>query len=364
MYRIMLLLLALAAGLPVMAGTLKSSQGPLVVEAMATGLSEPWGLAFLPDGGFLVSERGGNLIHMRGDGASTRISGLPEVFARGQGGLLDVVAARDFTASRVIYFSYVARSGRSAGTHLAKARLSGDGTRLQDAQDLFAMQTSSGGGRHFGGRIVEARDGTLFLTLGERGDRDAAQDTSNHNGTIVRISPAGHAAGAGLNGALPDIWSFGHRNPQGAALDASERLWITEHGARGGDEVNLIRKGANYGWPVIAYGRHYSGLKIGEGTHRDGMEQPEFYWDPSIAPSGLMIYSGRLWPDWRGDFFVGSLKFDMISRLERQRGKLIEAERLAGPETGRVRDIREAPDGSIWFLSVDQGAVYRISPAD
>ncbi|MCB1366458.1 MAG: PQQ-dependent sugar dehydrogenase [Rhodobacteraceae bacterium] len=357
-----LLLLAFLAGPPVSAQNLDSSLGPLRVEAMATGLTEPWGLAFLPDGGFLVTERGGSLRHFRADGSHQRVAGVPGVFASGQGGLLDIAVAQDFASSRVVFVSYAARLGRAQGTVLARARLSGDGTRLQDVEELFRMATPSTGGRHFGGRIVEAPDGTLFLTLGERGDMDLAQVTGNHNGTIVRINPGGGAAGAGLAGALPDIWSYGHRNPQGAALDTRGQLWVAEHGARGGDEVNLIRRGANYGWPVIAYGRHYSGLKIGEGTHKAGMEQPDFYWDPSIAPSGLMIYSGRLWADWRGDFFVGSLKFDMISRLERKGGGLVEAERLQSRETARVRDIREAPDGTIWFLSVGKGAVYRISP--
>lgn len=361
---ITLLLAILVAGSPVSAETLSTSLGPLRIEAMATGLSEPWGLAFLPDGGFLVTERGGNLRHYRRDGSFVRVNGLPDVFASGQGGLLDIVVARDFATSRAIFFSYAARLGRAQGTVLATARLSADGKRLEAATELFRMQTASTGGRHFGGRIVESDDGTLFLTLGERGDMAEAQNTANHNGTIIRLSRAGKPAGAGLPGALPEIWSFGHRNPQGSAMDASGQLWVAEHGARGGDEVNSIRKGANYGWPVIAYGRHYSGKRIGEGTAKAGMQQPDFYWDPSIAPSGLMIYSGRLWPEWRGDFFVGSLKFDMISRLEQRNGKLVEAERLTGRETGRVRDIREAPDGTIWFLSVDQGAVYRISKAE
>lgn len=286
--------------------------------------------------------------------------GVPGVFASGQGGLLDIAVARDFATSRIVFVSYAARLGRAQGTVLARARLSGDGTRLQDVEELFRMTTSSTGGRHFGGRIVEAQDGTLFLTLGERGDMDLAQVTGNHNGTIVRINPGGGAAGAGLPGALPDIWSYGHRNPQGAALDAAGQLWVAEHGARGGDEVNFIRPGANYGWPVISYGRHYSGARIGEGTSKPGMEQPAHYWDPSIAPSGLMVYSGKLWPQWRGHVFVGSLKFHHISRLSGS--PLAEAEQMKGAQTRRVRDIVEAPDGSIWFISVGNDAVYRLTP--
>ena len=213
------------------------------------------------------------------------------------------------------------------------------------------MARGSSGGRHFGSRIVEGPEGRIFLTIGDRGDRPSAQDLTSHNGTIVRVYRDSTVPGDNpfvhSDGAQPQIWSYGHRNPQGAALDAEGRLWINEHGAQGGDEVNLIRRGANYGWPVISYGRHYSGAKIGEGTAKDGMEQPAHYWDPSIAPSGMMIYSGKLWPEWEGDIFVGSLKFGLISRLEVAGETAREAEQIEGPETERTRDIVEAPDGSI-----------------
>ena len=225
------------------------------------------------------------------------------------------------------------------------------------------MDPGSRGGRHFGSRLVEAGDGTLFLTIGDRGDRPSAQDLDVENGSVLRITkdgqiPAGNPF-VGQAGAQPEIWSYGHRNPQGAASDLEGNLWVVEHGARGGDEVNRVRKGANYGWPVISYGRHYSGLKIGEGTQKEGMEQPEYYWDPSIAPSGMMIYSGALWPEWRGSIFVGSLKFDRISRLS---GDPLVEEVLETEETVRVRDVREGPDGAIWFLSVGEGALFRVSP--
>jgi glucose/arabinose dehydrogenase len=204
----------------------------------------------------------------------------------------------------------------------------------------------------------------LYATIGDRGDDSSAQDLTRQNGSVIRIARDGAIPSDNpftqTSGAQPEIWSYGHRNPQGAALDANGNLWVVEHGARGGDEVNRIAKGANYGWPVISYGRHYSGLKIGEGTQKRGMEQPAHYWDPSIAPSGMMIYQGDMFPDWRGDILVGSLKFDMISRLDG--APLSEVERLKSRETQRVRDIREAPDGSIWFLSVGQGAAYRLSP--
>ena len=269
---------------------------------------------------------------------------------------------RDFESSKEIFLSFAKPQANGGnGTALAVARLQSN--RLVDAKVIFELAPGSGGGRHFGSRIVEAKDGTLFLTIGDRGVGPTAQDLSRENGSIVRINRDGSIPTdnplIGLAGAQPAIWSFGHRNPQGATLDLNGDLWAVEHGAKGGDEVNRIQRGANYGWPVISYGTHYSGAKIGEGTRKAGMEQPQHYWDPSIAPSGMMIYSGKMWPDWRGDVFVGSLKFDYISRLSGL--KLKEVEQIAGPQTGRVRDIREAPDGTIWFLSVHDGALYRIS---
>ena len=255
---------------------------------------------------------------------------------------------------------------RGSNTAVAKARLSDDGTALEGLETIFEAARGASGGRHFGSRLVEARDGTLYLTIGDRGDRPSAQDLGIENGSVVRITRDGAIPADNpfldTGGARPGIWSYGHRNPQGMAMDARGNIWTVEHGAAGGDEINLVERGANYGWPVISYGRHYSGLPIGEGTAQEGMEQPAFYWDPSIAPSGMMIYGGDMFPEWRGDIFVGSLKFDMISRLEAG-GSVSEAERIASDETLRVRDIREAPDGAIWFLSVGQGALYRTSAA-
>jgi len=348
------------------ADTLHSASGPLDINAMATGLEEPWSLGFLPDGSAVITERDGALWHLSTDGTKQRIRHDLPVQATGQGGLLDVMIPRDFATSRQVFLSFSKKQSGpfNVGTALAVGTLNAKGTRLSNVKILFEMAPGSKGGRHFGSRIVEARDGTIFLTLGERGDRPAAQDRSNHNGTIVRLYRDGSVPAdnpfVGRPDIRPEIWSFGHRNPQGAALDLNGQLWANEHGAAGGDEVNRIKPGANYGWPVISYGTHYSGAKIGEGTARPGMEQPAHYWDPSIAPSGMMIYSGKLWPNWRGDIFVGSLKFDYIARLDGT--PLQEVEQIAGDETERVRDIREAPDGSIWFLSVGQGAAYRITP--
>ena len=350
------------------AGTERQIGGnAVIVERMASRLDVPWSLAFLPDCEFLVTERDGQLLHFGPAGARSEVAGVPDVRVAGQGGLLDVAVARDFANSREILISYAKRQARGAGTALATAGLSPDSTQLINPVEIFEMAPGSSGGRHFGSRIAEGPDGTIYLTIGERGDRPSAQDLSSHNGAVVRVNRDGSVPAdnpfVGRTGSQPEIWSYGHRNPQGAAFDAEGRLWINEHGARGGDEINLVRKGLNYGWPVISYGVHYSGRKIGEGTAKEGMEQPEFHWDPSIAPSGMAIYTGALWPEWKGHFLIGSLKLDFISRVDPQ-GGLREVERIKLPETKRVRDIREAPDGTIWFLSEDRGAVYRIAPAE
>lgn len=352
--------------------TLRSSEGELKVTPVAIELKFPWAFGFLPDGKIIITERGGRiLITDPDDGSRIELSGGPEALVGGQGGLLDVLVPRDFATSRELFFTYSKeQSGwRSAGTAVARAVLSDDGRSLAGLADIYEIKPGSSGGRHFGSRLLEAEDGSLFFTVGDRGDRPSAQDLSRENGSVLRINRDGSIPAdnpfAGRDDVLPAIWSYGHRNAQGAAWGLDGELWTVEHGARGGDEVNLIEPGLNYGWPVISYGVHYLGTKIGEGTSKEGMEQPNFYWDPSIAPSGMMVYSGKLWPAWRGHLFVGSLKFSMISRLEDQgSGQLREAERLASPRTARVRDIREAPDGSIWFLSVVEGTLYRLDPAD
>lgn len=340
-----------------------SAQQAWRISPVIQGLDTPWAVAPLPGGGALVAERGGRLILAR-DGSAQEVAGVPEVYDEGQGGLLDITLARDFDSTRTLFLTYAkAQAGRGSGTAMARATLSADGTALEEVQELFAMAPGSSGGRHFGSRVVEAADGTLFVTIGDRGDGPAAQDLMRHNGKIVRVARDGSIPDdnpfVGRDDALPHIWSYGHRNPQGAGLDRQGNLWTAEHGARGGDEINSVSRGANYGWPVISYGRHYSGGKIGEGTSKPGMEQPVFYWDPSIAPSGLLVYDGEMFPDWQGDIFVGSLKFDYISRLSG--APLQEVEQIKTSETARVRDIVEAPDGSIWFISVGDGAVYRIS---
>lgn len=356
-------LFCLALAAPVAAELLDTSAGQVRVEPTVGGLDTPWAIGLLPGGAVLVTERDGDLLFVS-EGAARKVAGVPRVKTSGQGGLLDVTIPRDFAQSREVFLTYSKPQSGGAGTALAIGRLSQNGRRLTDVRTVFEMSPGGGTGRHFGSRVVEARDGTLFVTIGDRGQAPEAQELGSHNGTIVRINRDGTVPAdnpfVGIDGARPEIWSYGHRNPQGAGLDAQGKLWTAEHGAKGGDEVNRIEKGANYGWPVISYGVNYNGSKIGEGTAKPGIEQPRHYWDPSIAPSGLLVYSGKLWPEWRGDLFVGSLKFDYISRLDGT--PLTEREQIKGETTGRVRDIIEGPDGAIWFISVGDGTVYRMTP--
>lgn len=364
MLRLIFTLTFLIFGALAQAQTLPSSIGNLRLEPMATGLKTPWAVGFLPQSGFLVTERRGRLVYVNTSGEKQFVSGVPNVFDRGQGGLLDILVPRDFAQTSEVLMTFAKSQPGGAGTAVMSARFDSLTASLSDVRVIFEITEGSEGGTHFGSRIVEAPDGTLFATIGDRGDRESAQDVSRHNGSIVRISRNGQALAdnpfASNENSEPEIWSFGHRNPQGMAFDANGQLFAVEHGAKGGDEVNRIRRGANFGWPVISYGSHYSGAKIGEGTAKNGLEQPEFYWDPSMAPSGMMIYQGNVFPDWDGDMFIGSLKFDYISRLSGS--SFQEVEQLKSRETKRVRDIRQAPDGSIWFISEDFGTVFRLTP--
>jgi len=357
------LIFLVSASLSASAQSLTNSLGPLEITRVASGFKTPWAIGFLPDGQFLVTERRGRLFVVTQTGVKTRIDGVPDVVADGQGGLLDVLVPRDFAQSGEIFMTFSKRQPGGSGTAVARGVLDLADARLRDVRTIFEIADGSSGGRHFGSRLAEGPDGTLFVTVGDRGDRPSAQDLSNHNGSVLRIDRDGNAPADNpftkTSGAQAEVWSFGHRNPQGLGFSSDGTLWAVEHGARGGDEVNLVKSGVNYGWPVIAYGRHYSGGKIGEGTAKPGLQQPEHYWDPSIAPSGLMVYEGDMFPEWRGDIFIGSLKFDYISRLSGVR--LTEVEALKSSETKRVRDVRQAPDGSIWFISEDRGAIYQIA---
>lgn len=349
---------------PALAARYETSAGPVEIAPMLNGLDTPWSIGFLPGGDWLVTERGGRLL-LVADGAGRPVAGVPAVWAHGQGGLFDVVPARDFASSRTIFLTYAEARDDGAATALAVARLDRDQARLEDVTVIFRQQPAVQGGLQFGGRLVEAPDGTLFLTLGDRGVSESAQALGDDGGKVVHLrrdgSPAAGNPFAGRPDARPEIWTLGHRNAQGLALGPDGVLWSVEHGPQGGDEINRLAPGRNYGWPVVTFGENYGGGKIGIGTSAPGMEPPLHYWVPSIAPSGLMVYSGRLWPDWRGDLFTGSLKFDFISRLTPD--GTTEAERLLTGEFERIRDIREAPDGAIWFISETDGSVWRMVPA-
>jgi glucose/arabinose dehydrogenase len=370
MPRLRLALIALAATVaaPTAAETYRSEKAAFKIETVAEGLEHPWGLAFLPDGRMLVTEREGRLRIVGADGTkSAPIAGVPEVRARGQGGLLDVALDPDFATNDLMYISYAEPGEGGAGTAVARGRL--DGNALKDVQVIFRQVPKRGAGQHFGSRLVFARDGTLFVTTGDRGDSDEAQNKSVHLGKVIRIDPDGSVpadnpfVNAGVT--RPEIYSYGHRNIQGAALHPQTgRLWTVEHGARGGDEINIPEAGKNYGWPVITYGVAYSGLPIGEGTSKEGMEQPVYYWDPSIAPSGMMFYGGDLFPEWRGNLFIGALAGQLLARLELAGDKVAREERLLEDFGERIRDVRQGPDGAIYLLTDSpDGRILRMSPA-
>jgi glucose/arabinose dehydrogenase len=345
-----------------------SKQGPVRVMTVASGLEHPWGLAFLPDGRMLVTERPGRLRIVDRDGTlSAPLTGVPAVAARGQGGLLDVILDPDHARNRVVYLSYSEPGEGGAGTAVAKATLGSAG--LENLAVIFRQDPKHGGAGHFGSRLVFARDGNLFVTLGERQQRDYAQDLTRHWGKVVRIRPDGSVPEdnpfVGRGDARPEIWSYGHRNPQGAALHpVTGQLWTVEHGAMGGDEVNTPKAGRNYGWPVITYGVDYSGAKIGEGHAKAGMEQPAYYWDPSIAPSGLAFYTGDRFPAWKGSLFTGSMKFLMLARLTLDGEKVVGEERLLEGINERIRDVRQGPDGLLYLLTDNpKGRILRVEPA-
>ena len=346
-----------------------SSAGDLVVETVAGGLENPWGLAFLPDGRMLVTERPGRLRVVGTDGKlSAPIPGVPNVAARGQGGLLDVVLDPGFAQNRTIYLSFAEPRAGGNGTSVARARLNERGTALEGTRVIFQQMPTINSTMHFGSRLVFDRTGALFVTVGDRySQRDQAQNPANHIGKVMRIRPEGGAPADNprIAGWQPEIWSIGHRNVQGAALHPETgQLWTAEHGARGGDEVNTPKAGRNYGWPVITYGIDYSGAKIGEGTAKTGMEQPLLYWDPSIAPSGAAFYTGSVWPAWKNSLFVGALAGQMLVRLSTQGESVTGEERLLGDLGQRIRDVRQGPDGFLYLLTdAADGKVLRVRPA-
>jgi glucose/arabinose dehydrogenase len=340
---------------------------PARVVDVARGLEHPWGLAFLPDGRMLVTERPGRLRMVAPDGRlSDPLAGVPEVAAGGQGGLLDVVLGPGFSRDRLVYLSFSEPGPGGSSTAVARGRLGERG--LEGTEVVWRQTPKVNSTFHWGSRLLFRPDGTLLVTLGDRlSHRDAAQDLSVTLGKIVRINPDGSAPRdnpfVGRNGARPEIWSYGHRNVQAAALDGRGELWTVEHGARGGDELNNPQAGRNYGWPVITYGVDYSGARIGVGTSRPGMEQPVYYWDPVIAPSGALFYGGERFPQWRGDLFVGSLQPGGLVRLRLAGHRVAAEERYQLQPNERIRDVRQGPEGLIYLLTdAPRGRIVRLEP--
>jgi aldose sugar dehydrogenase len=347
-----------------------TASGNIRPVTVADGLDHPWSIAFLPDGEFLVTERSGKLLHIKPDGKKTDISGMPEVHSRGQAGLFDVATAPDFISSGIIYLSYAGSGPGGNNTELVRAKVSLDEMLLMEKQVIFRASPKVSGNNHYGGRILFAPDGALFLTLGDRFEyRNEAQNTSNHLGAIVRLNPDGSIPADNplkdKSDARPEIYSYGHRNVQGIALQPGTGLiWSHEHGPRGGDEVNILKAGANYGWPAVTFGEEYSGGKISDKTSAPGMEDPVLHWTPSIAPSGMTFYSGSHFPEWQGDIFLGALAGQHLRRLKVQGTKIIGEEILMEGIRERIRDVRSGPDGFLYILTDSSaGRLIRLEPA-
>ncbi len=363
---------------------------PIVVTVLAKGLTNPWAVEPLPDGRFLVTEKPGRMrivsatgeigepiegltsVADGGPSAESRQGGLPPITAARQGGLLDVELSPNFEKDRTIFWSFSEQREGGAGTSVARGVLSPDGRKLSDVRVIFRAMPTYNNGMHFGSRLAFAPDGKLFITLGDRFDRERmrpqAQHLDSHNGKVVRINPDGTVPTdnpfAGREGAYGDIWTIGHRNIQSATFDDQGRFWIVEHGARGGDELNLVEQGKNYGWPLITYGEEYSGEAIAGGaTAREGLEQPVYYWDPVIAPSGMEFYTGAAFPEWKGNIFVGGLVSQRLVRLVLKDGRVAGEEHLLSDRGQRIRDVRQGPDGFLYVVT-DQanGELWRIAP--
>jgi glucose/arabinose dehydrogenase len=346
---------------------------PLQVTPIASGFDKPWAIAFLPDRRMLVTEKPtGRLYVVTGDGKrSPAVAGLPPVDGRNQGGLLDVELAPDFATSGVVYWTYYEPREGGNGLAVARGRLvDGAQPRVEGVEVVFRMQPTLDSTLHAGGRLVFAPDGTLFVTLGERSileGRVQARDLGSHLGKIVRIHPDGSVPQdnpfVGRAGARPEIWTLGHRNILAAALDGRGRLWIAEMGPRGGDELNRIEKGRDYGWPTIGYGTEYSGAQIHASSQGPGMEQPVYYWDPVISPSGMVVYSGDLFPEWRGNLLVGGLSSRALVRLAVEGDRVVGEERLLGDLGSRIREVVQGPDGALYLLTdAEDGKLLKVTP--
>lgn len=344
----------------------KSDKRDISITQLTTGLDHPWSIAFLSATDWLVTERSGSLRRvLDGQLQPEPVKGLPDIHATGQGGLLDVVLHPEFASNQWVYLSYTAKQGSNYGTEVVRGTLIDN--ELRNLEIIFRALPKVRGGRHFGSRLAFDDRGYLYISLGDRGAKELAQEQDKHIGTIVRL----HDDGAiptdnpfvNIAGVLPEIYSYGHRNVQGMVFNKTTKtLWAHEHGPQGGDELNQVLPGQNYGWPTITYGANYgSGTKIGEGTEKPGMLQPTTYWDPSIAPSGLAIVDGNHYPEWQGNLLVGSLKFQLIARLELKDNVVQSEERLLERDYGRIRDIRQGPNGYLYFLTdADNGSIYRI----
>lgn len=353
---------------PVSSGvrSFSSRQADFELEELVTDLEHAWAFAFLPDGEILITERPGRLWLYDGDGLSA-VENLPPVSPNGQGGLLDVILHPNYQRNGWIYFSYSSRYGGGWGTAVSRARL--DGTTLVDQEQIFRMNNPTGSGAHFGSRLVFDRDRNLYITIGDRGQRNRAQDPSDHAGTLIRLRadgsvPSSNPFASGGEGAA-DVFSYGHRNAQGIALNPETgEVWLHEHGPQGGDEINIVNAGENHGWPRITYGVNYGiGTSIGEGTSAPGLEQPITYWSPSIAPSGMAFYTGDLFQEWQGDLFVGALAGQHLRRVELDGDRVVDQEVLLQGVVGRVRDVRQGPDSALYILTdADRGSLYRLAP--
>jgi glucose/arabinose dehydrogenase len=348
-----------------------SSAGQLDVQTVATGLVHPWSLAFLPDGRMLVTERPGRIRLVTRQGQlSPALKGVPEAWGSGQGGMLDIIVDNSFAQNGTIYFCFSERTTGGGRTAVARAKLNDGNSGLDEVKIIFRQEGPPSSGNHYGCRIVQASDGNLFVTLGEHFTyRDEAQNLGNHLGKLIRIAPDGSAPKdnpfVGRGDAKAEIWSFGHRNGQGLAINpATGALWEIEHGPRGGDEVNIIGKAKNYGWPVIGYGIDYNGAKIHDSAAKPGMEQPIKVWVPSIAPSGMAFYTAKLFPKWSGSLFTGALAGRMLVRLSLDGNSVTGEERLLQNLNERIRDVRQGPDGALWLLTDSStGRLLRVSPA-
>ncbi len=363
-----LVALLLATAGAAQAQTYRSEAHAFTVVRVVTGLEHPWSVAFLPDGRMLITEREGRLRIVRdGKLEPQPVAGLPPVAPHGQGGLMDVALHPGFAQNGLVYVSFSGRGADGYGTEVARGKLSG--SRLEGAEVIFRQSPKSGTGRHFGSRLVFDRAGFLYITLGDRGEKERAQRPDDHAGSVIRLQDDGRVPAdnpyVGKAGWKPEKYTLGHRNQQGAALHPQTgRLWTHEHGPQGGDEVNVIRAAANYGWPVITYGVNYGiGTRIGEGTAKSGMEQPLHKWVPSIAPSGMAFYTGDRFPKWRGDLFVGALRGEVLVRLRLDGEKVVHEERLLKGMLGRIRDVRVGPDGLLYVLTDESRArLVRLEP--